>query len=367
MKKLLVVIQFIRRGGVENVAINYAMHLDKSKYQVSFLCVGVNDGQDLDYKSYIQQNGYNIYEIPCEINGYYKKFRYLCKFFKQHHYDIVHSHTIFFSAIVLLAAKKNKIPVRVSHSHISMWNHEENLKYKLYKRVMRFLLNRVSNRKLACSEAAGVYLYGKKEYVKNGMFVANGIDTEKFSYNFDFRRDIRDEFDVSDNEILFGHIGTIYEIKNQSFIVKVMAEYMKVKPSCKLILVGEKVDTSPVIETAKEYGILDRVIFTGQRSDVYKFYSAFDIMIFPSLHEGLPVSLIEAQASKLPCLISDTVTREVSFNSNILFESLDSSLNIWANDIMNLITLKRDDVDINSLLTKYDISNVVTQLDSIYV
>ncbi len=366
MKNVLVVIQLIRRGGVENVAINYALHLDKTKYRVSFLCVGVDGGQDEEYREIILNKGYSVFDIPKEYNSLPKKYRYLVGFFKEHHYDIVHSHTIFFSALVLKVAKRKGVHVRVAHSHISMWNQKETPVYKIYKHVMRKILNSSANRKLACSNAAGIYLYGKREYGKNGIFIANGVDTQHFAYNEQHRQDIRREFLISDDEILMGHIGTIYEIKNQAFIVEVLAEYLKLNTSAKLLLVGEPIDSMPVIKKAEELKVSDRVIFAGQRGDVYKIYSAFDIMVFPSLHEGLPVSLIEAQASKLPCLVADTVTEEVKFNDNLLFLSLDKSPRVWADTVSQMLKDDRINVSNDELKDAYDIKNVISNLDTVY-
>lgn len=366
-KKLLIAIQLVRRGGVELVAINFARHLNPEKFDITFLLVNPCGKNDIELKDELTEKGFKFVEIPETESSYLKSYKFINNLMLAEKYDIVHSHVLFFSGFVLKAAKKNGVKVRVAHSHAVKWNREENLPYKLYKSVMRNVLNKYSNRKLYCSEAAGDFLYGKKQSAKNGIFIENGIDTEQFAFNPENRSLIRTEFEIKDNEILIGHIGTIYRIKNQIFLVEILSELLKLNPNSKLLLVGEKLDVQPVLDKANELGVTDRIIFAGQRSDVSHIYQAMDIMIFPSLHEALPLSLIEAQASKLPCLISDTVTTEVKFNDNVDFMSLNETAAGWAERALELINMPRNAVDISKLKTNYDIKSVVNKLEKIYL
>ncbi|MCR5207206.1 MAG: glycosyltransferase, partial [Eubacterium sp.] len=283
-----------------------------------------------------------------------------------HKFDIVHSHVIFFSGFVLMAAAKNGVKVRASHSHTVRWNRKENLPYRLYTTVMRFVLKRYSNLKFACSNQSGRFLYGDKEYSNNGIIIPNGIDTARFSYNEEYRNEIRREFSIAENELLVGHVGTVYEIKNQTFLVKVFSEIVKRKPDAILMLVGQIVDDGPVKKVIDECGLNEKVIFTGSRSDIYKFYQAFDIMVFQSLFEALPVSLIEAQASKLPCLISDAVTTDVKYNDNVSFLSLSRTPSEWADTALKLLQCKRTEIDNRQLVSVYEISNVIKLLEKYY-
>lgn len=365
-KKMLIVIQLVRRGGVELVAINFARKINKSKFDISFLLVDPYENQDEELLSALKNEGFSFIEMPKNANGYLKKYKFICDLMKKEHFDIVHSHVILFSGIVLAAAKRNGVRVRIAHSHIVKWNRQENFRYKVYKRLMQYLLCRCANIKIGCCRAAGEFLFGKKQYDKNGIFVANGVNTEKFSFNEVFRNTVRKEFDIKENELLIGHIGSVYKIKNQVFLVEVFAEMLKKQPQAKLLLVGELFDSQPVIEKAKELGVYDKLIFAGQRSDIFRIYSAFDIMIFPSLHEALPVSLIEAQAAKLPCLISDTVTAEVKFNDNIDFMSLNETADRWAERVFELLKMNRESISTDDLTKTYDINLVAEKLEKIY-
>lgn len=366
-KKLLVVIQLIRRGGVELVAINFAKSIDKSKFDISFLLLNPYEPQDEALKKELELDGYKIINMPKNVSGYLGKYRFIKNLIKNEKYDIVHSHTIFFSGIVLMAAKKCGVKVRAAHSHTIKWNREENLPYKLYKSVMRFFLNKNANYKLACSKKAGDFLYGEKTYKKHGQFIANAINIADYSYHSDSRQDIRKEFNISENQLLVGHVGSVYKIKNQTFLIDVFREIIKKRPDAKLILVGEIFDKEPVDKKIEQYNLQEQVIFTGSRKDVSKFYSAMDVMIFPSLHEALPLSLIEAQASKLPCLVSDTVTDEVKFNENVEFLSLSLSPTVWADKALSLLNIQRETVSIHELYQVYDINYVSAQLEQIYL
>lgn len=366
-KKVLVVIQLIRRGGVELVAINFARQLNPDNFDVTFLLINPDEEQDGKFADDLLSDGFKIIEVPKSANSYYKKYKFIDDLMARENYDIVHSHVLFFSALVLKAAKKNGVKIRAAHSHAIKWNRKENIPYKTYKTIMRSILNKNANVKFACSKASGEFLYGKNQFEKNGIFIPNGIEIDTFAFSDEDRNKIRNEFNISDNTLLVGHIGTIYRIKNQVFLVEILSELIKKNYDAKLILVGEEVDKLPVIEKAEELGVTDNVIFAGQRSDANSFYQAMDIMIFPSLHEALPLSLIEAQASKLPCLISDTVTREVKFNDNIDFMSLEKTAFEWSEKALKLLQIRRQDVLINDLVDEYDIKKVVKELEKIYL
>ena len=367
-KKVLIVIQLVRRGGVELVAINFAKQLDKNKFDITFLLVNSKDAaQDEQLLCSLKKDGFKFIEMPTNVTGYLGKYRYLAELMNENKYDIVHSHVMLFSGIICVAAKKNNVKIRAAHSHTIQWNHNENFKYKVYKFVMQRLLSKYSTHKFACSKKAGEFLYGKSTYEKSGIFIANGVDTEKYIYSPETGIEIRNEFGISKNDILIGHIGTIYSVKNQVFLVEIIAEMKKINKNIKCIMVGEELERDIVAEKAKSLDVTENVIFAGQRNDVNKILQAMDIMIFPSLFEALPVSLIEAQASKLPCLISDAVTTEVKFNDNVDFMGLDCSAEQWANRAFDLLDIDRNSITTEELAEVYDIHSVCKKLETFYL
>lgn len=364
--KVLTVIQLIRKGGVELAAINFSRGLDKNIYDVTFLLIDCYDNQDDILAEKLKSEGFDIVCVPENCRGYFARYKYILSYLKQNHFDIVHSHVQFFSGIVLAAAKKAGVKVRAAHSHAVKWNRKENFGFKIYKDAMRFLLKINCNLKFSCSKEAGEYLYGKKQYDKFGIFVPNGIDINKFAFNSDYRREIRNEFSVTDGEILVGHIGSVYKIKNQVFLVDVFNKMLEKNENLKLVLVGKKYDSKPVEDKINRLGLTDKVILTDQRSDVFKFYSAMDIMIFPSLFEAFPVSLVEAQASCLPCLVSSAVTDGTKQNENVRFMSLNEPAEIWANAAFDLMQKDRFSVSNKNLVDNFDINKVCKTLQKYY-
>lgn len=366
MKEILVVIQLVRRGGVELAAINFAKNLDKEKFNVTFLLLNPDEGQDDELLAELEAQGCIFIKKPESVRGYVGEYKFLCSVFEKKHYDIVHSHVILTSGLVLAAAKKYGVPVRAAHSHTTKWNHDENIKYKLYKAAMRFLINKNATLKLACSTASGEWLYGKKAYQKDGIFIANGVNTEKFAFSLSERKRIRDEFSLGDCFVV-GHVGSVIPLKNQIFLVGVFAELLKKIPDACLVLAGEKFDAAPVEKKARELGVADKVIFTGSRSDISAFYSAFDVMCFPSLHEAFPVALIEAQAARLPCLISDRVTKEVKVNENVEYMPLEEAPEKWAQKLIELSSLPRQEVNSTRLAGEFDIKAVAGNLGELFL
>lgn len=366
MKNVLIVIQSLRPGGVEKVAVNLASHLPQSEYNFTYYLQKIDAEQDPELLKTAQSENAKIIIRPEEIKGYVGKYKHIKQVMANEQYDVVHSHVMFYNGLVMRAAQKSNVKKRVSHSHAIRLNRAETLPFKVYRTFMQRWINRYATDKLACSVAAGNYLYGEKEYAKNGKFLSNGIDTQLFEYNADIRKAKREELKIADNEILVGHIGTIYYIKNQTFLVEVFSKMLDKNPNMRLILVGEEVDRDVVEEKVKALGIADKVIFAGQRTDISQLLQAMDIMIFPSLFEALPVSLIEAQASKLPCLISDTVTSDVKFNENVGFMSLENSAEAWSDQAFELLKIKREDIATDKLKSVYDISSSAKMLDAIY-
>lgn len=364
-KKVLIVIQQLRRGGIEIAAVNFASHLSSDKYEFTYYLQKLESEQDKELTEIVEKSSSKIIIKPESANNYIEKYKDIKRVMNETHYDIVHSHVMFYNGLIMLAAKKCGVPKRVSHSHGIKWNHTETLPFKIYRNVMRRLINRYATDKLACSTQAGEYMYGKAEYEKNGCFLANGVETDKYEISSKFRSEKRAEFGIN-NALLIGHIGTIYRIKNQTFLVEIFAEILKKNPNSKLILVGEELERDKVEEKAKGLNVLDKIIFTGSRNDIPELLQAMDIMIFPSLFEGLPVSLIEAQAARLPCLISDRVTSEVKYNENVDFLPLENSPERWAEKAFELLKISRKDVDTSSLIENYDINRVANKLDKIY-
>ena len=232
---------------------------------------------------------------------------------------------------------------------------------------MRLFLKKYCNAKIACSREAGEFLYGKKEFTKNGIILNNGIDTNAYRYSEAARAGKRNELGIDKDAVVLGHIGQLYSVKNQSFIIDIFEEYHKTNPNSVLLLIGEGTDREMLENKVFKKHLEKNILLLGGRKDIPELLSAMDCFVFPSLHEGFPLTLIEAQASQLPCLISDTVTKTTKLNSNVRYCSLNQTAEEWSEEVRNLVALSRSDTDITKVVKLYDIKNIAKELEQIYL
>ena len=367
-KKVLVVINSLRRGGIEIAAINFQSHIDRQKYKCTYF-IRSFDYKDEALLSEILESGAEIIEKPSSVNNYFKEYIFFKKFFKKNQFDIVHSHLLFYNGIVMRAAYKSGIKKRIAHSHATKrHSHLGRIKsvlHSVYENVMRGWLKKYATDIVACSNEAGRFLYGEKEFNRRGIVLYNGIDTENYNFDSKRKKEARERLGIS-TELTVGHVGSIYWIKNQEFLIKVFLEILKTNPDSVLLLIGEIWDDGNAQKFVENLGISGKVKFLGVRSDIPDLLSAMDVFVFPSLFEALPIAPIEAQAAKLPCLISDSVTGEIRQNENVEFLSLNESVSTWAAKAISLSKEDRLSVSRDNLIAMYDINKVVNKLEKIY-
>lgn len=317
-------------GGVEAVVMNYYRYIDKSKIQFDFICD--NDSTNIPYEE-IKSLGGRVILIP----PYQKVFEYhkeLKKVLKEGNYKIVHSHINTLSVFSLFAAKCSRVPVRIAHSH-STTNKKEKKK-NLMKKFLRPFSKVFATDYMCCSELAGRWLFGNKEYDKGNVYLLNNaIDIDKFKYDKKIREQVRNELNIKDSTLVIGHIGRFVEQKNHTFLIDIFNEIYKQNKNSVLLLAGQGPLQNAIKNKVTQLGLNDKVIFLGQRTDVNRLYQAFDAFVLPSLYEGLPVVGVEAQASGLLCIFSDDMTRETKILDTTVFITLLSAADTWANTILN--------------------------------
>ncbi len=367
-KKVLIVTTPINIGGYDIVATNLQKNLDPEKFDFTY-CVRGDEVGLLEPE--ILQNGAKVIHQPDSEKNYIKSYFYYKKLFSENHYDIVHSHLMFYSGIVMRAAYKCGVKKRIPHSHMTdpCFENRSFIKRfaaKLYSIVMKRWLIRYSTDLIACGPEAGIYLYGKRNFKKRGILLNNGTYTQKFSFSQDARSEIRREFGI-ENKTVVGHIGRLNYVKNHKFLLDVFYEFQKSHPDSVLLIVGDGEQRQNVETKAVSLGITEKVIITGIRRDVERLLSAMDVFVFPSLHEGLPMTLVEAQASKLPCLIADTVSKSAKLIEQTEYISLNCSPKQWAQKAYDLTRCDRDKIDITQLQKNYDLQSVAKKLETIYL
>ena len=356
--RVLQVVTYMGRGGLETMLMNYYRHIDRSKVQFDFLTHREFDG---DYDKEIIDLGGNVYHLSNlnPLSTSYKKS--LNEFIESHpEYKIVHSHLDCMAGIPLKYAKLNNVPIRIAHAHNS--NQTKDLKYPLklfYKRNIK----KNANYLFACGDEAGKWMFN----TDNFKVLNNAINAKDYTLNTNIRNNKRKEFSISDDSILVGHVGRFFPQKNHEFLIDIFNQFHKYHPNSYLMLVGEGELKTSIQDKARTLGLEDNIIFTGLRSDVNELLQAMDVFLFPSLYEGLPVSIIEAQAAGLPCLISDKVPIECKKTDLVYQLNLNDSVNVWSDKIYELSHITRRDTYEEIKESGFDIIENAKWLENFYI
>ena len=307
------------------------MYANPEEYEIHYVIFDDDIG---DYGKDVISKGCKIFKLREPSENYSEFFKKLKELMSIYPYDAVHAHTMFSIGWVMLAAKQMNIPVRVSHAHSALINGKSLMK-SIYESVMRCLILAYSTDLVACGEKAGQRLYGKSAYKKRGKLILNGVNTEKYRFSEEKRYFIRNQLNLQNNFVL-GHTGRLADIKNQSFLIELMPELLKKREDAKLILLGDGDDREMLEEKVNTLNLKDNVIFAGSVCNVQDYLSAMDVFVFPSLYEGMPLSILEVQANGLPCVISDTVPPDVFLTDLIHPLSLNGSKDKWIETILSV-------------------------------
>ena len=361
--KIFQLVGSYKGGGVEAVVMNFYRNIDRNKIQFTFVCD--EDSTDIPYEE-IEKLGGKIIIVP----PYSKPFKYhsaLKKALKEDDYKIIHSHISTMSVFSLFAAKCAGVPVRIAHSH-STTNKKEKKK-NLMKQILRPFSKVFATDYMCCSELAGRWLFGNKEYDKGNVYLLNNaIDLDKFKYNDSLRKKKRKELGIKDKTLVIGHIGRFVAQKNHDFLIDIFNEIHKKNNNSILLLAGQGPLMEDIKNKVKELNLEDSVKFLGQRNDANELYQAFDVFLLPSLYEGLPVVGVEAQASGLLCYLSDDMTKETKVLDITKFMSLNNTPEEWADNILDDVKkYKRIDTSKEMTAKNFNIKEEAKKLEEYYL
>ncbi len=329
IKKVLIIAASLDIGGAEKVARDIALYADKEQLAFDYVVFGDKIGA---YEAQLEQIGCRIYHLPEPSEGYAAYLRKLCSIMRENRYHAVHAHTMFNCGWVMLAAKWMRVPVRITHSHSALQNGGGFAK-SVYEKGMRLLILACSTDLVACGVAAGHRLFGKRAFEKRGNLILNGIDIQAFSFQEEKRTQIRKHLQWEHNKIL-GHVGHLTQVKNQVFLLELMPLILEKQPDARLLLLGEGEDRPMLEAKIRERHLEEHVILTGNVSNVADYLSAMDVFVFPSLFEGMPLSILEVQANGLPCVISDKVPKDVFLTDLIHPLSLSDEKESWVEAVL---------------------------------
>lgn len=356
-------------GGIETFIIQNYRNIDKRKINFDFLtyypkCV---------FEDEFIANGSNVFHLTRRGANPVKSYFEQQKFFKNHRndYDYIWIHQSSASNIIAnkLARKYTNAKI-ISHCHGVAFESKGGIVHKIHTILDKFNYKKFiecTDYKFACSKAAANWLFKTEE---NVFIIKNGIDVEKFTFNLEIRNNVRKELAISEDAFVIGHAGRFCEVKNHNFIIDVFNKYLKYNQNAYLVLAGDGELLDEIKQKAHTLEIIDKIRFLGFRNDLDRLYQAFDVFVLPSLFEGFPVSVVEAQSSELPCIVSDKISKEINITNNVYFLPINGeSHDNWVEKFKNTKNNDR-----NSLVQKskvigagYDIKDTALFLQNFFI
>ena len=365
MKKILIFGLKEPIGGVEKVVNSYVENFPRKKIVCDFIIFG----SEFSLQKEITEKGGKVFYLPNRIK---RRMEYKAKIeaiFAQNKYDAVWCNFSGLTNIdVLKLGKKYGVPLRIAHSHAAAltWTGRM-MKYlvPLFHNKNKAVIHKYATDFWACSKPAGDFMFPKKIQHKIKV-VNNAVDTLVFCVDQDKKITTRKELGL-ENSFVVCHIARMCKEKNQSFMLEVFKELLKKKNNAKLLFVGDGELKEQIIQKAKSLEIMDNVIFVGFKPQVADYYKASDVFLFPSICEGLGLSLIEAQACGVPCVASNAVPREADITGCVKFVRLDEPLNVWVDAILEIS--RKVIIDASSAVKKanYDIKTEAEKMCSFFV
>lgn len=359
--KVAVIIGVTFAGGVGVAMMNYFRRLDKERFGVDFF-VTAEPGEVL--RKEIEERGGSVILTPSRRNmiGY---FLFLLRTFRRGEYDVVHSNLTTLNPIVLAAAYLAGVKRRIAHCHSSS-NPADKLAH-LMKNALRPFSRFFATDLYTCGIEAGKWLFGEKAVLSGKVkLVRNAIVLNKFKFDSSKREEIRRELKL-EGSFVVGHVGRLCAQKNHAFLVRCFGEVVKHRPDARLLIVGDGELYWDIKVEIALLGIADKVVFTGCKDNAGDYYSAMDVVMFPSLFEGLSVVLVEAQANGLPCLVSTMNSAESKLTDCITFVSLSEPPEFWAKECLKLRRNASVDYPKEIAAAGYDIKTAVHDLEKEYL
>lgn len=346
-------------GGVGSMAFNFHSNFS-SEIKVDYLVLCPKENTPFNEK--VKKLGSEVFLLSeLKYKNIVKIVKMMNSFFEDTQYDIVHLHSPILGGICLKSAAKHGIKNRIIHYHTSSYG--ENILKRWRNRILFATSVKYATHFFACSQMAA----SMNQVADNITIVKNAIDCKKFGFNEEDRTHLRMQFGLGDKFII-GHIGRFSVEKNQSFLIEIFEKVHRLNKNYVLLIVGEGPLDKELINLVKKKQLTDSVIFTGRRDDVPALLSAMDIFLLPSFFEGMPVCALEAQASGLPCILSDSITQEVKVLDTMEFLSLSKPKEYWAEKILEIKKSDNREDGVKKVEEAgFDIQNVSLQLEKIYI
>lgn len=337
MVRMLHITASMSPSGIGNYIMNAYRNVDRDKVQFDF---AVCEHRQVSFDEEIRALGGRVFYVTRKSVNPLKNFNEIRRIVKDGHYRFVFRHTdVSTVALDLFAAKLGGASRRIAHSHSTsakkIWLHK----------LFRPFLNAVCTDRFACSADAGKWMYGDKYAGGKKRFrvIPNGIDIGAFRYDEELRNKMRMEFGFSEGTVVIGHVGNYMPVKNHAWMITVLETLIRQKRNAMLLLVGDGAMRQTMEEQIRNAHLEAHVILTGVRNDIPALLQAMDVFLFPSLYEGMPIALVEAQAAGLPCVISDVITDDVCLTEQVRKVGLSETAKVWADAVWRAAESGRQD------------------------
>lgn len=362
MPRILQIVSGLKKNGTETFIMNLFRNIDREEIQFDFLVFSAD--KDGFYDEIISLGGH-VHFLPPRRSGFITYHRQLDRFFRNHasEYDAVHLHGISFTSVAPLRyAKKHGISKRIVHIHGRDCQGFHN---RLFHRLNKLRINNLVTHFLGCSQEALIWGYGRTGCLKKARVITNGINIPEYIFNPVIREKERQRLGL-ENAFVLGHVGSFNKIKNHRFLLQVFKAVREKNDKAMLICVGNGALYESIKTYADELNLSPYVMMPGHRDDIATLLQIMDVMVMPSLHEGFPLALLEAQAASLPAVVSTTVPHIIKMSPSMKFLSLTESTDTWAETILRFIGKERKPLTGNSKINDYSIAVTVKEMSGIY-
>lgn len=346
-------------GGIENYLVKLWDHVDQKQYQ--FMFVDLYEGKAC-FRKELEDKGCQFYNITHRRKSFVQNYKDWKNLFAEATVDIVHCHLNTLSDLMPVFMGLRYGKKVIVHSRSSQM--AKSVQTVLLHRLNSILLPQKKITMVAVSKNAGEWLFGKHS---DFQVIHNGVDLDRFYYDEEKRSSLRTKFGLQ-GKFVIGHVGVFLPVKNHAFLLKVFQAVREEDTNARLVLIGDGPLRAETEVLAKKLGIWESAFFLGKRSDVADWYSAMDVLVFPSFFEGFPNVVLEAQATGLPCVISDVITDEVIVQNNVFMYPLEGHENGWKEKILEQKKHSSKRIDKNTIhIQKYSFNESAQKISSLYL
>ena len=336
MKRILCILDSLNAGGAETFMMKIYRGIDRNKYQLDFIVC-----EEGIYDQEVMSLGGKIYSIPLRTKKFWGAMKSIYNIVRENKYCTViklgSSPIVLPDLIMAKLGGAKKVCLRSCNAPNNLTK-----KQRFIDAILRPTMNRITDVKISPSDLAAKYTFGEKCVQNNEViYLHNAVDLKLFEFCEEKRRLVRSELYIKDDSFVVGHVGRFVNQKNHDFLIDIFCEIKKKHENAVLLLVGDGELKNAIRKKVVLNNLKDSVVFMGVRSDIPNILSAMDVLVLPSFYEGMPNSVIEAQATGLPCLVSDSITKEVNVTNCVDFFSLEKSAKEWANKVDQLKIINR--------------------------